>query len=112
MNYDQMNPEQLQREADASMANQKRYGHLVGTLTPRDRSEAGQRERERVYRLANPSRPAHSMVSQQASSSGPNAKYISEYRAEPTYGKAMTEAEYVSMRRVDDGLDSLMAVPS
>lgn len=36
-----------------------------------------------------------------------NAKYIAEYKAEPSYSKAMTEQEYVAMRRVDDGLDVL-----
>lgn len=36
-----------------------------------------------------------------------NDKYVAEFKAEASYAKTMTEAEYVAMRRVDDGLDVL-----
>lgn len=36
-----------------------------------------------------------------------NGKYRDEYKAEPAYAKAMTEDEYVAMRRVDDGLENV-----
>lgn len=36
-----------------------------------------------------------------------NAKYISEYKAQPAYANDMTQDEYVAMRRVDDGIDTL-----
>ena len=36
-----------------------------------------------------------------------NSPYRAEYLAEPAYAKAMTVDEYVAMRRVDDGLDTL-----
>ena len=38
-----------------------------------------------------------------------NAKYVAEYKANAAYAKAFTEDEYVAMRRVDDGLDQLVA---
>lgn len=37
----------------------------------------------------------------------PNAKYRAEFAANPMLAKLMTEADYVSTRRIDDGLDSL-----
>lgn len=40
---------------------------------------------------------------------GENAKYEAEFDADPTYAKSMTKAEYVAMRRIDDGLDQLKA---
>lgn len=43
------------------------------------------------------------------SAEDPNAKYKAEFSADPQYAKAMTEAEYISMRRVDDGLAQLKA---
>lgn len=36
-----------------------------------------------------------------------DAKYKAEFKAEPAYAKSMTESEYVSMRRVDEGIDVL-----
>ncbi len=94
-----MSREDQEREIAAAKASQEKYGHLVGTVVPRDRSEAGQRER--AARLANQPRS-------QATLTGPNAKYVAEYRAEPAYARSMTEDEYVSMRRVDDRLDPLI----
>ena len=88
-----------EREIAAAERSRAAYGHLAGTVVPRDRSEAGQRER--AARLA-------SLPRSQASLTGPNAKYIGEYRAEPTYARSMTEEQYVSMRRVDDRLDQLI----
>jgi hypothetical protein len=38
-----------------------------------------------------------------------NAKYKAEFAAEPRYAKSMTVEQFVSMRRVDDGLDILKA---
>jgi hypothetical protein len=39
-------------------------------------------------------------------------QFALEYRAEPRYAEAMTEAEYIRMRRVDVGLDDLIPRPS
>ncbi len=36
-----------------------------------------------------------------------NAKYRAEFKAEKAYAKEMTEAEFIAMRRIDDGLDQL-----
>lgn len=36
-----------------------------------------------------------------------NSKYVAEFKAEPAYAKQMTQDEYVAMRRIDDGLESL-----
>jgi ATP-dependent protease ClpP protease subunit len=36
-----------------------------------------------------------------------NDKYRAEFRAEKAYSASMTEAAYIAMRRVDDGLDNL-----
>jgi hypothetical protein len=36
-----------------------------------------------------------------------NARFVREFRAEPRYAQTMNEAEYVAMRRVDEGLDQL-----
>lgn len=36
-----------------------------------------------------------------------NEKYRQEFKAEPAYAKSMTEAEYIAMRRVDDGKEVL-----
>jgi len=36
-----------------------------------------------------------------------NDKYRAEFRAERSYSASMTEAAYIAMRRVDDGLDNL-----
>ena len=105
-----MSPQQLQREADAFKAGMVEYGHLIDNLPIRDRSAAGMRERE--ARIASQPRQARSVTMRQATSIDPNAKFVAEFRAEPAYAKSMTEAEYVSMRRVDDRLDQLMKVPS
>ena len=37
--------------------------------------------------------------------SDPDAKYKAEFKAEPRYAKSMSEADFVSMRRIDEGLD-------
>jgi len=39
----------------------------------------------------------------------PNARYKSEFAAEPRYAKSMTVDQFVAMRRVDEGLDILKA---
>lgn len=39
----------------------------------------------------------------------PNAKYKAEFTSNPLYAKSMKEADYIAMRRVDDGLDTLTA---
>ena len=41
-----------------------------------------------------------------------NDKYRAEFKASPAYAKAMSEAEYIAMRRVDDGLDQLQIGPN
>jgi len=38
-----------------------------------------------------------------------NSKYKAEFKAQPSYSKSMTIDEYVALRRVDDGLDTLVA---
>lgn len=38
-----------------------------------------------------------------------NDKYRAEYKAQPGYAKSMTEAQYIEMRRIDDGLETLKA---
>ena len=105
-----MIPQQkLEREAAAFDANRLKYGHLLGSVVPRDRSEAGMRER--AARLAGLPSPSHSLTHRQATANE-NAKYIAEFRANALYAKAMTEPEYVAMRRIDDGLDLLTAAAS
>lgn len=39
-----------------------------------------------------------------------NAAYVNEYQSQPAYSKVMTQAEYVAMRRIDDGRDLLVPV--
>ena len=41
-----------------------------------------------------------------------NDKYVAEFKAEASYAKAMTEAEYIAMRRIDDGHDTLKIGPT
>ena len=38
-----------------------------------------------------------------------NSAYRAEYKSDSSYSKSMTEDEYVAMRRIDDGLDTLTA---
>jgi hypothetical protein len=41
-----------------------------------------------------------------------NEKYRAEFKASAIYAKSMTEAEYIAMRRVDDGLEVLQVGPA
>ena len=41
------------------------------------------------------------------SMSSRDQEFKAEFKAEPAYATSMTESEYVSMRRVDEGIDVL-----
>lgn len=41
-----------------------------------------------------------------------NDKYVAEFKADASYAKSMTVEEFVAMRRIDDGLDTLQIGPT
>lgn len=53
--------------------------------------------------------PAVGDTPKEESQTDENSAYRAEYKADSSYSKSMTEDEYVAMRRIDDGLDTLTA---